>query len=169
MGFLKLDRKIVDSAIWDDGSPYDKAHAWMDLLLYVSYADNERMIRNKIIKIKRGSQFVSDQFLANRWHWSRNRVRRFLAALEAANMLQVKRTPDGTCINVVNYSKFQGRRTANGTADGTTDGTTDGTQLKKDKKDKEYIRTRARGREKLKPPERTYDMDELEKKLLSTN
>ena len=96
------------------------------------------------MKVKRGSQFLSDKFLANRWHWSRNRVRRFLAALEAANMVTVKRTSDGTWVNIVNYSKFQDARTSNGTGSDTTNGTTNGTQLKKNKKNQEY---NARARE----------------------
>ena len=135
MKFFKLARQITRSAIWDDGTPFDKAHAWIDLLMYVNWADGERMFDDQLITVKRGSQFTSDQFLANRWHWSRGRVRRYLAILEAANMITVKRTPNGTWINVVNYSKFQGGRTGNGTGDGTSNdtsnGTTNGTQLKK--------------------------------------
>lgn len=138
MGFLKLDRQIVESSIWDDGEPFDAAHAWIDLLLYVNWKDSERMIRKKIVKVKRGSQIVSDQFLANRWHWSRNRVRRYIKMLEDAGMITVNRTADGTWLNVVNYAFFQDRWTANGTADGTTDGTAgdtaDGTQSNKDNK-----------------------------------
>lgn len=138
MGYLKLDRQIVDSPIWDDGEPFDAAHAWIDLLLYVNWKDKERLVRKKIVMVKRGSQIVSDQFLANRWHWSRNRVRRYIKMLEDAGMITVNRTADGTWLNVVNYTFFQDRWTANGTTDGTTDGTagdtTDGTQSNKDNK-----------------------------------
>lgn len=141
MGFIKLDRQIIDSSIWDDGEPFDSAHAWIDLLLYVNWKDNDRIIRKKIVKVKRGSQFLSDQFLANRWHWSRNRVRRYIQMLENAGMITVNRTADGTYINVVNYAKFQDRQTADGTTNDTTDGTTgdttDGTQSKNNKKNKE--------------------------------
>lgn len=135
MKFFKLARQITESAIWDDGTPFDKAHAWIDLLMYVNWADGERPIRGEILKIKRGSQFTSDKFLANRWHWSRNRTRRFLDTLERAGMITVNRTSIGTWINVVNYSKFQDKRTGsgtgNGTRNGTSDGTGGGTQLKK--------------------------------------
>lgn len=171
MGFLKLDRKIISSAIWDDGSPFDNAHAWMDLLLYMNYADDERMVRGNIVKVKRGAQLLSDNFLANRWHWSRNRVRRYIQMLENAKMIAVKRTPYGTYINVVNYRKYQDSWTTNGTADGTSDGTTggtsDGTQLK-NIRNKQSNNARARKRAS-QPPERDYDMDELERKLLATN
>lgn len=141
MKFFKLARQITESAIWDDGTPFDKAHAWIDLLMYVNWADAERPIRGEIVKVKRGSQFTSDKFLANRWHWSRNRVRRFLDTLERAGMVTVHRTSIGTYINVVNYSKFQdkrtGNRTGNGTSGGTSNGTGGGTQLYKNLEEKE--------------------------------
>ena len=125
--FLKLDRKIIKSAIWNDGTPFDKAHAWMDLLLYVNYLPGERMFGDMIQKVKRGQTITSDNFLANRWNWSRGRVRRFLDMLESANMVRIKRTSYGTWITVVNYTKYQGEWTPNGTSNGTTVGTSVGT------------------------------------------
>ena len=174
-GWIKLDRKILNSSLWNEPEPFDKRSAWIDLLLYVSWKDTERVVKNKVIKIKRGSQFVSDNFLANRWHWSRGKVRRYIKMLENAGMINIKRTADGTCINVVNYSKFQDARTADDTSDdtthGTTGGTTDGTQYKKYKNDKEYIRTRARARTERfnNHDSRDEDMDALELALLKTN
>ena len=133
-GWIKLHRQIQDSALWDDGEPFDKAHAWIDLLLCVNHTDRKKIISGEIVTVKQGEMFTSDKFLANRWHWSRNRVRRFLEVIERDNMVYVKRTPYGTWINVVNYAKFQGQRTTNGTGDdttlGTSNGTTDGTQYK---------------------------------------
>lgn len=137
-GWIKLYRQIQNSALWDDGEPFDKAHAWIDLLLCVNHADRQKMIAGEIVTVRQGEMFTSDKFLANRWHWSRNRVRRFLEVIERNNMIYVKRTPNGTWLNVVNYAKYQGQRTANGTGydttddttNGTADGTTDGTQYK---------------------------------------
>lgn len=125
--FLKLDRQINKSAIWNDGTPFDKAHAWMDLLLYVNYVPSERIFGNTIVHIKRGQIVTSDNFLANRWNWSRNRVRRFLELLEADNMIRLERTSYGTWISIVNYTKYQGEWTANGTSNDTTVGTSNGT------------------------------------------
>lgn len=165
MKFFKLARQITESAIWDDGTPFDKAHAWIDLLMYVNWADGERPIRGEILKIKRGSQFTSDKFLANRWHWSRNRTRRFLDTLERAGMITVNRTSIGTWINVVNYSKFQDKRTGsgtgNGTGDGTSGGTGDGTQLKKNIEEPEEGKNNffSAGAQKKIPPARS-DVEE---------
>lgn len=160
-GWIKLHRQIVDSALWDDGKPFDNAHAWIDLLLCVNHADRKKMIAGEIVTIRKGSMFTSDMFLANRWHWSRNRVRRFLEVIERDNMIVIKRTTHGTWLSVVNYAKFQGQRTTNGTANGTTDGTTDGTQYKNVKNEKNIYKAR--------PAEREYDMHVLEQLLTNTN
>lgn len=129
-GWIKLHRQIKDSAIWDTGEPFDMAHAWIDLILCANHADREKIISGRLITVRRGEVFASESFFATRWHWSRGRVRRFFAAIEAANMANIKRTPDGTRVFLVNYSNFQGGRTANGTGDGTANGTADGTQYK---------------------------------------
>lgn len=125
-----MHRQITESAIWDTGEPFDMAHAWVDLLLCVNHADRSKVVSGNTITVKRGEIFASDMFFANRWHWSRGKVRRFFANIEADRMVTLKRTTNGTRVFVVNYSNFQGGRTTNGTGDGTTDGTTDGTQYK---------------------------------------
>ena len=125
-----MHRQITESAIWDTGEPFDMAHAWVDLLLCVNHADRSKVVSGNMITVKRGEIFASDMFFANRWHWSRGKVRRFFANIEADRMVTLKRTTNGTRVFVVNYSNFQGGRTTDGTGDGTTDGTTDGTQYK---------------------------------------
>lgn len=129
-GWIKLHRQIQESSIWDNGEPFDMAHAWIDLLLCANHDRRERIIQGNVVVVYRGEIFASETFFANRWHWSRGKVRRFFANIEAANMVTLKRTPNGTRVFIVNYSNFQGTRTTDGTADGTTDGTTDGTEYK---------------------------------------
>ena len=122
-GWIKVYRQITESAIWDTGEPFDYAHAWIDLLLCVNHADRSKVVSGNMIIVKRGEIFASDTFFANRWHWSRGKVRRFFANIEADRMVNVKRTTNGTRVFVVNYDNFQGGRTTNDTTNGTTDGT----------------------------------------------
>ncbi len=118
-----MHRQITESAIWDTGEPFDMAHAWIDLLLCVNHSDRMKVVFGNAVKVRRGEIFASETFFANRWHWSRGKVRRFFANIEADRMVNVKRTTNGTRVFVVNYDNFQGGRTTNGTTDGTTDGT----------------------------------------------
>lgn len=126
-GWIKLHRQITENVLWKDDDPFDRRSAWIDLLLMVNHEDREIMVNGQIIVVHRGQTLNSEVKLAERWRWSRNRVRRYIAAIEAAKMVTVKRTGYGTWLNVVNYAHFQGGRTGNGTGDDTGNGTTDGT------------------------------------------
>ena len=56
--------------------------------------------------------------LAAKWGWDRKKVARFLRALERDHMVTIGDLPKGTLVTIENYTKFQGRRTADGTAEG---------------------------------------------------
>ena len=154
-GWIKLHRKILDCFIWQD-KPYDKARAWIDLLLIAMHHDKKMLIDDEVVIIQRGSFMTSIVKLADRWGWSRNKVVRYLDMLESEQMLNTKRTPKGTLITIVKYDVFQGMEntdsttvdttvgttlgttndTTDGTADSTTVGTADGTQNKNIKNNK---------------------------------
>ena len=105
-GWIKLHRKILDCFIWQD-KPYDKARAWIDLLLIAMHHDKKMLIDDEVVMIKRGSFMTSIVKLADRWGWSRNKVVRYLDMLESEQMLNTKRTPKGTLITIVKYDDYQ--------------------------------------------------------------
>lgn len=137
-GWIKLSRGLLDSTVWNVQEPFTIRDAWIDLLLSVNFEDKEMVTKHgNVIKIPRGSMFTSIKHLADRWHWSPNKVRRQTKMLKNLGMITMSGTADGTLLTVVKYRDFQDGRRADGTADGTSDGTTDGTRLKKEKNDKE--------------------------------
>lgn len=105
-GWIKLHRKILDCFIWQD-KPYDKARAWIDLLLIAMHHDKKMLIDDEVVIIQRGSFMTSIVKLADRWGWSRNKVVRYLDVLESEQMLNTKRTPKGTLITIVKYDDYQ--------------------------------------------------------------
>ena len=105
-GWIKLHRKILDCFIWQD-KPYDKARAWIDLLLIAMHHDKKMIIDDEVVIIQRGSFMTSIVKLADRWGWSRNKVVRYLDVLESEQMLNTKRTPKGTLITIVKYDDYQ--------------------------------------------------------------
>ena len=132
-GWIKLHRQIVDSTIWQSKDPFDDRSAWIDLLLMANHESRVMQIPNKqFITIQAGQLHTSMQHLADRWHWSRNRVIRYFKRLSEQGMCTTKCTPYGTTVTIVKWGFFQIGRTANGatddTTDGATDGATDGTQ-----------------------------------------
>ena len=123
-GWIKLNRKIQDHWIWSD---HEYAYAWLDLLLIANHDDKKILVDKKPVIIKRGQTLTSIKKLSVRWGWGRNRVYRFLGALERDNMITRDGTPNGTTLTLVNYGKYQSKGNTNGTSHGTPDGTTDGT------------------------------------------
>ena len=150
-GWIKLHRKILDCFIWQD-KPYDKARAWIDLLLIAMHNDKKMLIDDEVVMIQRGSFMTSIVKLADRWGWSRNKVVRYLDMLESEQMLNTKRTQKGTLITIVKYDDYQlsdtscestnestygaTNETPNESTDGTTDESSDESQNKNIKNNK---------------------------------
>lgn len=125
-GWIKLHRKVLECWIWQD-KPYDKARAWIDLLLLAMHRDKKMIVENEFMIISRGSFMTSILKLSERWGWSRNKVIRFLNVLESEQMLNTKRTPKGTLVTIVKYEQYQLHDTTNDTTNDTTKSTTDDT------------------------------------------
>lgn len=179
IGWIKLHRKIQDCFIWND-KPYDKARAWIDLLLLAMHRDKKLLIDGNVVVIERGSFMTSRLKLANRWGWSIKKVDSYLTMLENEKMVTTVRTPKGTTLTIVNYDDYQVLGTTEDTtkdiAEDTTEVTTQDTtevttediqkkniknnknnkELKNVKNDKNiYPPISPQGEEELKKPKRT--------------
>lgn len=151
-GWIKLHRKIQDCFIWTE-KPFDKARAWIDLLLLATHKDKKIIIDGTVVFISRGSFITSILKLAERWGWSRNKTISFIKMLEKEEMITAESTTKGTTITIVNYEEYQSLNELEGTTESTTDSTTESisegetgsTQnkniknIKNDKNEKKYI------------------------------
>lgn len=107
-GWIKLHRQIQDNNIWLENSPFDRRSAWIDLIMMANIQNKEIIYRGKVLTIKRGQVYTSIRKLADRWHWSRDKVSRFVNLLEKTHMIRRdNRTTYATLITIVNYSVFQ--------------------------------------------------------------
>lgn len=147
-GWIKLYRDIQDNEIWKSEEPFSKRDAWIDLILMANHKDNEILFNGNVIIVKRGQLVTSEMKLANRWHWSKDKTRRYIKLLEKLGMLTKESTTTHTTINIVNYCKFQTERTSHNTTGNTTrnttGNTTDDTQTriyKNERRMKEEIRS----------------------------
>ena len=120
-GYIKLDRKLLENDLWKE-KPFDKARAWVDLLLLANYKDFEIVHNGHTIQRKRGEVNTSIPWLANRWGWSENKVRRFLGRLNECAMSRTNGSANGSTITIENYTKYQDGGRANGRANGRADG-----------------------------------------------
>lgn len=158
--YILLYRSMQTHWLWEE-KPFDKARAWIDLLMSASYTDRKYMHQGELVEIKRGEVHTSILQLSERWGWSRNRVNNFLSILETDGMLRVERTPKRTTkrtvIIIEKYDDYQVSWTAKRTQKRTGEGqpkdnrrTGDGHIQKKNKEriiksiNNNYINTHAR-------------------------
>lgn len=115
-GWFRINRKLFDNEIWQI-KPFSKGQAWIDLIGGANHTDGSFFIRGNEIKIKRGEIGWSELTMTERWGWSRNKVRGFLAFLENRGQIgQQKIHKLTTTIRIINYDKYQ-----NDTTDDTTE------------------------------------------------
>lgn len=169
-GWFKVERDIQEHSIWKSKEPFDRRSAWIDLILLANYKDFKAIRNNQIVMRKRGEVNTSYRFLADRWHWSKNRVVNFLRLLESDEMVTVTSTPDGTTITLENYSKYQDAQDSQRDTDEDTEGTLTRTRSghgrdtdeDNDKKVKEYYKEIIKEREEGKGyPFVLLDNDEI--------
>ena len=144
-GWIKLHRKIQECFLWDD-KPYDKARAWIDLLLSAMHSDKKKLIDGKVVIIKQGSFVTSILKLSDKWGWNRKTVSAYLDMLENEQMITTERTTKGTTVTIVNYEKYQVEGTTDYSTERSTDypteGTAERTQNKNIKNDKNHYMNR---------------------------
>lgn len=132
--FFTINRKFIESDMWLK-EKFTKGQAWIDLVGLANWADKKTSLRGIEFTVKRGQVGRSERFLAKRWGWSRNKVRRFLNGLENEQRIAPQKNNVTSLINITNYDRYQ----LNGTTNDTTNGTTNDTTKGEGKEDKEDI------------------------------
>ena len=110
-GWIALDRSIMDSWLWKD-KPFNKAIAWIDLLLLANHDDNKFLLGNELVEVKRGSFITSEKKLMERWGWGNTKVRNFLELLKSDGMIIQETTTKRSVITIVNYRLYQDKQSA---------------------------------------------------------
>ena len=106
-GWIKINRSIQESFIWDFARP-QYGLAWIDMLMLANYKDKQIIFNGKLQTIKRGSFVTSLVKLAERWHMNRRTVKSFLDVLKSDGMITYECTRHCTTVCIVNYEKYQG-------------------------------------------------------------
>lgn len=121
LGYVSLWRKIQNNRLWLL-EPFTKGQAWVDLFMLANHKTGSINIRGNIIEVKRGQLGWSEEKLADRWKWSRGKVKRYLNYLETIQQIIQQKSYIISLITVINYDKYQKNSTADDTSDSTTDG-----------------------------------------------
>ena len=111
-GYIKIYRDIREHWIWQE-KPYDRARAWIDLIMMANHEPKTILFDGVPMTIDRGQHMTSLSALAERWGWTRSKVKRFLDVLKSEHMCNTKRNRRGTLITVINYGFYQDTRNTN--------------------------------------------------------
>lgn len=106
MGWVSIHRKILESDLWLS-EKFTKGQAWIDLLLLANHERHTLDVRGNDVVIERGQVGWSEQSLANRWKWSRNRVRGFALWLKRYNRIDIRKSRILGVITILNYNLYQ--------------------------------------------------------------
>lgn len=143
-GWISLYRAVKDGWLWED-KPFARGQAWIDLLLQANHKERKIFSKGELVNIKRGSFLTSDQELAERWGWSRKKVRGYLEVLAKEQMIVLNRSPKGTSLSIANWDLYQHqgtteeqRRVQQKNNSGTTEDTTEGQQKNTNNNDNNY-------------------------------
>jgi len=138
-GYIKLYRRITDNKLWKE-KPFTKGQAWVDMLILTNYQADTLFVRGIEIEIKRGQLGRSEVKLAERWGWSRGKIRRYFDFLKKeGNIEQQTKHQKGivtSVITILNYEDYNGNDTVNDTPSGTPNGQHKNTKQYTKKKDK---------------------------------
>ena len=111
-GWISLHRTISDHWLYPKNRSFTKYEAWIDILLECNHSEQKVLIKETLITCKRGESIRSMKEWANRWKWSKSKVKRFFDLLQNDSMIEYKSVQITTHLTVCNYDSYQDVRNA---------------------------------------------------------
>ncbi len=103
-GFIKIPRSLFDVQNLHKNKKYTDFEAQLDLFYLANYKAGTIKLRNdEQVTINRGECGWSQESLAQRWKWSRDKVRRFLIHLNNSKIIQLKKGSKHNVIVLLGY------------------------------------------------------------------
>jgi len=135
-GWIKIHRCLLENPIYNC-EPFDRTHAWIDLLLLANHKEGYFYKRGIRVDVKEGQVGYDIDSLGKRWKWSRGKVERFLNSLENDKNIVRQKNNVTTLISIVKYKEYQANDNAN--EHQTIKQTNTNKNEKKEKNEKEVI------------------------------
>jgi hypothetical protein len=108
-GFIYLDRKFFNHSMWREKRVFSRQEAWLDLIQLArwSHEPENVAIKDKVIACNRGQLVRSMVTLADRWGWSKSKVKRVLDVFADRDMIRIENETVTTRITLCNYETYQ--------------------------------------------------------------
>ncbi len=118
MGYIKLFRKLTQKEFYKQ-KPFDAAHAWIDLIFLMNSQKASIKYDENKLELLPGQHLTSIVKLAERWGWSRNKVKKQFREWEDDGQVFVRFLDSkGTVLTLPNYESYNDKRAGKGQAKG---------------------------------------------------
>lgn len=116
-GFIKIDRNFFDHAMWKEKREFSRQEAWIDLIQLAQWSDkpDKVFLKDRVIICNRGQLVRSMVTLADRWGWSKSKVKRVLDVFVVREMIALESETVTSRITICNYDTYQPLRNASET------------------------------------------------------
>ncbi len=105
-GWVSLHRTLAPSSLWLS-EKFTRGQAWVDMIMLVNHTEGYIRVRGIRVPLARGQLGWSQKTLADRWGWSRAKVKRFFDELEEDGMIRQQNTKLTSIVTIVNYDHYQ--------------------------------------------------------------
>lgn len=109
MAFIKIDRNFFEGKYWRQKRVFSQAEAWIDLIRTARFEiepETRILSSGRYITIKRGEIHASIRFLAERWSWGNDKVKRFLDAAISEQAIERRIEQGESIITLLNYDIY---------------------------------------------------------------
>jgi len=104
--YFLVNRRLLHSERWLS-EPFTKGQAWVDMFGLANHAPGFYKVRGIQVDVNRGQLAYSQEKLAERWRWSRGKIRRYIKELEISGEIVQQNGQPTNVITIVNYEAYQ--------------------------------------------------------------
>lgn len=105
-GWVCIWRCLQDNPLWTS-EPFTRGQAWVDLIIIANHKRTFFYKRNVKVVVERGQVGRSEVELADRWKWSRTKLRKFLNDLEKEQQIIQHKSTVTQILTIIKYEEYQ--------------------------------------------------------------
>lgn len=109
-GVFAVHRGVFEHPVFAP-EPFTEREAWLWLISSACWKAKRIRVGRKMIDLERGQLAFSERFLAERFRWSKTKVRRTMRRFESEAMVSLVTDRDATRVTICNYDKYAFDRT----------------------------------------------------------
>lgn len=104
-GWIKVWREMFSH--WIADRPFCKGFAWLYLIAWAAFEDEQRHFMGRAWSLKRGTHVTSCRQLGRDWGWDHKKVGRYLKTLQQSGMIRPTDSPPCIVVTICNYDTWQ--------------------------------------------------------------